>query len=87
MLEIEAERLLTALVAIEITIFHHILEWMLANASGLFCAQAAPRRSARSGSAQFGEYRVFQNAAERGIVNSQSLPILDVSSFLNLFIK
>jgi hypothetical protein len=54
------------------------------NAAGLFCARAAPRRSARSSNTQFGKYRVFQNAAERGIVNSQSLPILDVPELLEL---
>jgi len=57
------------------------------DASGLFCAQVAPGGSVRSRSMQFGEYRVFQNATERRIVNSQSLPILDVSEVLELIHK
>ena len=52
------------------------------NASGLFCAQVAPRCSVRSRSKQIGEDRVFQNASERRIVNSQFLPILDVTELL-----
>ncbi len=43
--------------------------------------------SVRSRSKQIGEYRVFQNAAERRIVNPQSLPILDVSELLELIHK
>ena len=45
------------------------------------------RRSARSSSMQFGKYGVFQNAAERRIVNPQSPPILDVSKLLELIHK
>jgi hypothetical protein len=45
------------------------------------------RCSVRPGSMQIGEYRVFQNAAKRGIVNSQSLPILDVPELLELIHK
>jgi len=52
--------------------------------SDLFCAQVAPRCLVQSRSKQIGEYRVFQNAAERRIVNPQSLPILDVSELLEL---
>jgi hypothetical protein len=36
---------------------------------------------------QFGKYGVFQNAAERRIVNPQSPPILDVSKLLELIHK
>jgi hypothetical protein len=45
------------------------------------------RCSVRSRSTQIGEYRVFQHAAERRIVNSQSLPILDVTELLELIHK
>ena len=44
-------------------------------------------RSARSSSMQFGKYGVFQNAAERRIVNPQSPPILDVPELLELIHK
>jgi hypothetical protein len=43
--------------------------------------------SVRSRSSQIGEYRVFQNHAERGIVNSQSLPIFDVTELFELIHK
>jgi hypothetical protein len=36
---------------------------------------------------QIGEYRVFQYAAERRIVNSQSFPILDIAELLELIHK
>jgi len=46
-------------------------------------ATAATRSaSVRPRGTQIGEYRVFQDRAERGIVNSQSLSILDVSELL-----
>ena len=70
LLEIGCERLLTILAATEIAVFQCL--WELAagqGASGLFCRQVTPKCSVRSRSMQFGEYRVFQNAAERRIVN------------------
>jgi hypothetical protein len=88
LLEIGAERLLSALAATEIAVFPRL--WELAadrDASDPFCAPVAPRCSVRSRSTQIREHRVFQNAAERRIVNSQSLPILDVSELLELIHK
>src|SRR6266849_2520246 len=83
--EIGSERLLTTLSATQTAVFQRLWELVAGqNAPGLFCAQVAPRCSVQSSSQQIGEYRIFQNAAERRIVNPQSLPILDVSELLEL---
>ena len=85
LLETASEGLLKILAATEITVFKRLWELVAGqSASVLFCAQVAPRCSVRSRSKQIGEDRVFQNAAERRIVNSQSLPILDVTELLEL---
>src|SRR4029077_6612416 len=85
LLETDSERLLAILAVTETAVFQRLWELVAGqNASGLFCAQVAPRCLVRSRSKQIGEYRVFQNAAERRIVNQQSLPILDISELLEL---
>jgi hypothetical protein len=60
LLETDPGKLLTILAATEVAVFQHL--WELAadqDASGLFCAQVAPRCSAQSRSTQIGEHRVL----------------------------
>ncbi len=72
----------------EIEVSQHFWELVAdQDASGQFCAQFAGRCSARSRSTQLGEHRVLQDPGQRRTVNSQSLPILDVPSLLELIHK